>query len=177
MIYAMQKNIIGLSGFARAGKDTAAAYYVSLGYEKRAFADPLRIEAMKVPEWRQKVEEFGYEEAKTRFPFIRQTLVDIGQAAREIEPLIWVDLAFGIHHDGYQNLGPIKGPTVFSDVRNANEANAIRSAGGIVIMIKRNGIGPANSTEAETIQRIVADYVVENNGTIDELWARLSGKI
>ncbi len=168
-------SIIGICGYARAGKDTLAAYFVSKGYEKRCFADGVRQVARADLHWRMLVDTYGYEDAKDKHPYVRQKLVEIGQSAREVCPDIWIRLVFGDPvPEQFKDIGgrgAISGPTVISDVRNANEADRIRAAGGKIIMIVRRGVGPANDTEAETIAKVVPDIILENNGTIDELWA------
>jgi hypothetical protein len=43
--------LVGITGFAGSGKDTAAQALLNQGYERRAFADPLRIGLLGVDPW------------------------------------------------------------------------------------------------------------------------------
>ena len=166
-------SIIGICGYARVGKDTMAAYFVSRGYEQRSFADGVRQVARRDFQWRHLVDTYGYETAKQKHPYVRQKLIEIGQVARAVCPDIWIRIAFGDpvpdQFADIEQRDAIRGPTVFSDVRNANEAARIHVAGGKIILLTRAGIGPLNDAERE-IEQIVPDVTVKNDGTIGDLW-------
>jgi hypothetical protein len=61
---------------------------------------------------------------------------------------------------------------VFTDVRFPNEAAAIDRKGGHVIRLERPGASIAEQYHASE-QILQADYVVQNDGTIDDLHRKL----
>jgi hypothetical protein len=137
--------LVGLVGYAQAGKDTFAGY---LGYQRLAFADPLKQLALACnpPVYnmglRYYVETDGWEFAKSEVPGVREFLQDLGVGARDIlDPDIWVKAAFA-KYDPSQ-------PTVFTDVRFPNEIAAIRERGGAIVRIDRVGHAPVNSHVSE----------------------------
>jgi hypothetical protein len=169
--------VIALCGYAQSGKDTAAEALVARGWKRRAFADPIRELAWKINPiicenftLRMLVGEHGWDKAKITYPRIRKYLQDIGQGVREIvgdgawitasELRIWDSVEQGV---------------VITDCRHPNEAEFVRSVfHGEVVRIQRPGNGPANSHISETaIDDISADYTIINDGTPEELQAKL----
>lgn len=158
--------IVGLAGYARAGKDTAGTYLVGhFGFQRRSFADTLRAVLLAtdpmVPAGRHAtvrgdapsfvplhhlVDMFGWEEAKATEPDsaygVRALLQRLGTDAgrRHLGENVWVDAA----------MRDLPERTVFTDVRFPNEADAIRAAGGKVVRIVRPGTGPVNDHPSET---------------------------
>lgn len=65
---------------------------------------------------------------------------------------------------------------IISDVRRLDEAKAIKDLGGILIKIERPGY--SNLTDSKThiseseISKIQPDFLIENNGTIPELYTK-----
>lgn len=59
---------------------------------------------------------------------------------------------------------------IITDTRFENEAQAIKSHGGIVIRVNRPGIGPTNGHASEVgLEGYDFDYVITNDGTINDL--------
>jgi len=143
-------------GFAGAGKDTAALALVSLGWRRVAFADSLK-DLAKHFGWNGKKDESG-----------RRLLQDLGMAARKYDPNFWI----------YQVMKEIKAvspafakiPRVWTDVRFRNEADFVRSRGGIIIRIVRPSLKSDDQHESELSQiNIDADTTVVNDGTEQDL--------
>jgi len=166
--------IIGLAGYARSGKDTVAGLLGRAGYERRAFADPLREAALAldplIPTLSRPqrlsliVARYGWEHAKTEFPEVRRTLqvlgTDVGR--RIFGDNVWVALAFADLDETAR--------VVFADVRFPNEARAIRARGGEVWRVERSGFGPINRHPSETaLDDWRWDRVIRNDGTVDDL--------
>lgn len=154
-------SIIGLAGYAQSGKDTAARYLAERGYERRAFADGVRVLCRKTdPILDRYVAERGWEEAK-RDPTTRQYLQSVGLACRDVfGPDVWVDLA----------LKGLPALTVVTDVRFPNEADAIRERGGVIWRIIRPDTGPVNGHVSETAMTDYrVDRIVRNSGTPADL--------
>lgn len=172
--------LIGLSGWARSGKDTAAEYLVEQkGFTRVAFADPLRealyrlnplIEVQGFPgaRLRQMVDLAGWDELKAASEDVRGLLQRMGtEVGREmIRDSIWVDLAM----KKADSLDFV----VITDVRYPNEAEAIRDRGGILWRIQRPYLGPANTHPSETaLDEYKFDAVVENNGFVEDLHEKI----
>lgn len=183
--------IVGFSGFARSGKDTAVEYLVrEHGFTRIAFADKLRdfLYALNpvvcanyehhglVPTSgylgpvystvQEEIDKSGWDGYKSG-PFsddIRRLLQRLGtEAGRQtLWDTIWIDAAL----NGLDSHGKY----AVSDARFFNEFDAIRDAGGQVWRIERPGIGPANdhASEMEAIDYPHFEGVLYNDSTIEE---------
>ena len=179
--------LIGLSGYARSGKDEAAKVLVEeYGFKRIAFADKLRdflyalnpvvsagfdddleLEMVYLTSVIDEVGWDGYKETEYG-PEIRRLLQRLGtEAGRQtLWDSIWIDAAL---HD----LDP-NGNYVVTDVRFPNEAAAITERGGRLVRIIRDGVGPANMHASETS---LDDYPfmhgLRNEGTLEEFRANV----
>jgi hypothetical protein len=170
-----RKMIIGLSGWARAGKDTVADHLVdSFGFVKLSFATPMREALVRLnpmirvagypTELASAVRLMGWENLKSESPDVRGLMQRLGtEVGREMfGDDFWVKAAINAIPEGAN--------VVFSDVRYPNEANAVRALGGKVWRVYRDGIGPANG---HTSENALGDYSfdagVENFDTLEEL--------
>lgn len=153
--------IIGLSGYAQAGKDSVGRVLVQMyGFERIAFADVLREVLYRLnPVVRHSdgrisrvaklVDKIGWDQAK-QWSEVRKLLQRLGtEAGREVLGQdVWVNAALAQIKPG--------GKYVITDVRFPNEADAIKAAGGEVWRILRRGepgapgTGPANDHPSET---------------------------
>ncbi len=180
-------NIIGVSGYARTGKDELAAVLVEeYGYIRVGFADKLRdmlyalnpiVQAEFGFEFRDSwhgpafimlqevIDTYGwdgYKESEFKEE-IRRLLQRLGtEAGRQtLWDSIWVDAAFA-------KLPP-DAKVVVTDCRFKNEADAIRDRGGLLVRIHRPGIGPINDHISEIgLDKYPFDYHIDNDGTLDE---------
>lgn len=168
---------IGISGYARTGKDTIADHLVAqYGYTKESFATPMREALYRLnPDIRdmtglvmrvqQVVELAGWEGAKSHTPDIRGLMQRMGtEVGREMfGEDFWVDAAIGRVPDGSK--------VVFADVRYPNEADAVRSLGGEVWRVSRDGFGPANDhTSENAMDNYKFDKTFSNGDTVDLLY-------
>ena len=163
---------IGLSGYARSGKDTVGQILVEKhGYRRASFADKLKELALLVNPiigndgvaLLDMVELYGWESAKDAHPEVRRLLQAIGTGVRDIVgPNTWVDLAMRNLPDGSK--------VVFTDCRFPSEADAIRAAGGTLWRIERPGFGPVNGHISETaLDDHEFNVVIPNKYTLDFL--------
>ncbi|MFD3904129.1 hypothetical protein HXS80_15905 [Streptomyces sp. CB04723] len=176
---------IGLIGLARSGKDTVGARLRQrYGYQRVAFADPLKRAALSVDPfvttWARStgpqpvrlsevVQVHGWDEAKTAYPEVRRVLQHIGQTVRELDPDFWVRAAFPAI-DAASRLGL---PVVVTDVRYENEAQALTDRGFSLVRVTRPGAGLADGTGQHRSETELADYptalTISNTGTLGDL--------
>lgn len=174
--------IIGISGYAKSGKDTVANHICKhYEFEKAAFADVLRqclfalnpvVSSMEYPALRYKraIAIFGYEDAKNRFPEIRKLLQLMGtEIGRNIlGEDVWVNALFNklsIHSKNY----------VISDVRFPNEFDAVKANFGLMVRVDRPEYGPVNDHPSEiALDEHKFDCYLDNNGSIDNFHKQIN---
>jgi hypothetical protein len=175
--------IIGVSGWARAGKDTVANHLVNnFGFVKMSFAEPMREALVRLnpmirvgghsTELASAVRLMGWENLKSESPDVRGLMQRLGtEVGREMfGEDFWVKAAINAIPDGAK--------VVFSDVRYPNEANAIRARGGQVWRVYRDGIGPANSHSSENaMSDYLFDTEVKNFDTLEGLNSIVNGLV
>lgn len=169
--------VVGLTGYAGAGKDAAAAGLVAEGWTRQAFADPVRSMALAIDPLIQGashidslswfVKQGGWDTAK-RIPDVRRFLQRLGTDGVRVHlgADAWVQ-AFELARDRRAN-------TVAPDVRFPNEADHIRRMGGIVIRIDRPSVGPVNGHVSENVDSLQVDATVVNDRSVDELRWRVA---
>lgn len=172
--------IIGLSGYARSGKDTVGDILVANhGFQRASFAAKLKEFALAVNPivgdangegfytLKGLVDYGGWEGAKKN-PEVRRLLQCIGtEAGRNVlGENIWVEAATKNVHPSFS--------IAFTDCRFPNEAKAIENLGGVVWRIVRPGTQPVNAHPSETA---LDDWhfaaTLPNTGTIDDLVERV----
>lgn len=175
--------IVGLSGYARSGKDTFADILVEeYGFTRIAFADTMRnflyvLNPMVKPRYERSfsalVPDQRLQDVIDRFTWDGYKATPYGKEIRElmqrlgtecgramISDTVWIDAA----------LKGISGNVVVTDVRFPNEAYAIEETyDGRVLRINRPGVGPANDHPSETSLDDHDFYqVIENDGTLED---------
>ena len=155
----MSSRIIGITGHARNGKDTAGGLLVSeYGFTRVALADAVRSMALAIDPYvsggnirlHHMVNNLGWEESK-KAPEIRRLLQAIGtEGVRDhIGVDSWVRAA-------KRTIDETPGPVVVTDIRFPNEADAIHEWGGDLWRVVRinpdgsaydNGIGSEHASE------------------------------
>lgn len=190
--------IIGITGKAQSGKDTACRIVQLINtvdydcacsegegekyildnvdkilpmtymWEKHAFADKLKECAstiLGVPRFMFESGEF--KESFTSLPLSnkegepmtnREFLQYFGtEVGRSIDKDLWIKaLMYSYGRDKESHW-------IIPDVRFPNEADAIRSAGGVLWKIERDGSGAGNHISEKLIDDIKVDLVIENN--------------
>lgn len=163
--------IVGISGYARAGKDTIGEVLIQNGYRRASFADYIREALYRLNPWvitgetvAELVDDKGWEGLKPTHPEVREMLQRLGaEVGRSmLGEDVWVNLTF-------QNL-PDGAKIVVTDCRFPNEAAAIKKMGGEMWRVERKGFTPANAHISETaLDSWTFDESFENNGTIEEI--------
>lgn len=173
--------IVGISGFAGAGKDTAGIALAKLGWKRHSFADPLRescsiVTGVPVSIFNDcELKNVPRDDLYGKTP--REVLQLMGTEGWRtlISKNIWVD-AF------LKQAAKSDSPGVYTcDVRFINEAEAIRNAGGILIHISRPGKDkPEFLHQSETEIPVVmnmAHCIIQNNSTPMDLENSILGTI
>jgi dephospho-CoA kinase len=179
--------IIGISGKAGSGKDTAAkmleVLYANpdISYEDFAnrryknfadiqvvhFADILKetVQALfGIGEWETNTQEGKKTTISWIGKTVRELLQGVGQGLRDaIDPNLWVKALFA-NVEGWSNY-------IIADVRYPNELEAIKERGGILLRIDRNGAGAGNhSSETALDDYREWDFHIGNNGSMEDLF-------
>ena len=157
--------LIGLTGFARSGKDTFFKFanliysnIKSFECQRFAFADELKKECDQF--LLDNVGISAWTDNDLEKNVIRPFLVTYGtHVRRKLNPNCWIDK---IKDDVlyWINTG---NTAIITDVRYLNEVQWIKSMGGNVVNISRVGVGPANveeSEQAELMQSYI-DHAIE----------------
>lgn len=174
----MTAPLIGITGYARSGKDTFAARLTEAhGFAKASFAQPVKDAALRLDpliptrddfpvneRLSRVVSRYGWEVAKDDFPEVRRTLQRLGtDAIRTLDPDFWVRMAVG-------KLDPAQ-PTVFTDVRFPNEADAILASGGHLVRVQRPGweLGTERHPSETAMDNYEVQWTILNQGTVADL--------
>ncbi len=168
--------LIGLTGRAGAGKDTAANYMAEVHrFMPVAFATPLR--QMLEVGFGLTTEHFTTANKNTVIDWLgrspRQLMQTLGTewGRSHVGSTVWVDLAA-------RELDSLDGlDVVFTDVRFENEAAMIRERGGVLIRLAR-ATAPVHSHVSEAgIKLQQFDREIHNNGPLFQLYDQLDAII
>jgi len=172
--------VIGLSGYARSGKDTVAKILIEqFGYKRIAFADAIRDAMYELNpivtgspraghvHLADYVDELGWEEAKNH-PEVRRLLQVFGTEVgrKYFGENVWVEKALGNAEPGDK--------IVVTDVRFPDEAREIKNLFGEVWRIDRPSIVAANDHISENaLDNWVFDEVIDNSNDLQMLEYRI----
>jgi len=164
------KTLIGVAGFKRSGKDTVGLFlkeFLEESYCFIAFADTVKAIASRITGI--PVSDFYSDEYKDTFnavagitPRLAMTKVYDG-----LKPVFGDDLFIKPVKRAWEATN--KKVMVITDVRYENEAEWIRSVGGVILHVQRPGAGPSEHSSERGIAVNPADYVLRNDGSLDDL--------
>ena len=190
--------LIGLTGHAGAGKDSAAAVLCAGGWHSIAFADALRLEVTAAwgidqrlltdrkhkdfpaldlcaggaanTSWLRWVSVNAISLIEPRSP--RWVMQQWGSFRRHADPLHWVRaVAYWVCYQRQHGCDRL----VVTDVRLANEVTILRGLGGRIARVHRPGLPglPADTAghESEAHTHIAADADIHNDGDLAALSA------
>lgn len=175
--------IIGLSGYARSGKDTVADHLISTyNFSRHSFAASMKeamyrlnpivhSDSIGTFRYQSLVDVYGLDKVKDDYPEVRRLLQVFGtEVGRDMfGENFWVDLVL-------DNLRSFH--TVISDVRFVNEADAIRNQGGVIWRVNRSGIGPVTGHSSEiALDQYNFDAVLNNDSDILSLYKQVDSLI
>jgi hypothetical protein len=184
-------NLIGLTGKKGSGKDTIAIKLKEYAYQQYAFADPLKrgIQQLFDLSDEQLYDETMKETVDSRWGVKpRQLFQVIGTEIFQhtihqhldlkIPPQHhWTFLFEQWYHKKIQENPNIK--VVVSDIRFPHELDCIRALGGKIIKIVRpeanlNLDQHSSETLIDKMPTEKIDYLIENNGTLEDLYDNLT---
>jgi len=167
--------LIGITGKARSGKDSAARHlFERYAFTRVAFADPLKLAAQSA--FGLTMEQTfldAYKDQRNEYWGMthREIFQKMGVGLRDLfGPEIWIKRWFL----PYRLLAKTD-DIVVPDVRFDDEADVIRSLGGTIVHLARpNLISPLSScaqahVSEDGITTRDTDALIINNGTLDEL--------
>lgn len=163
--------LVGIHGAARSGKGETAKYLKKFhAFKEDSFADPIRrffidLLALKgmdeLDEIKSAEEPLDILGGKT----LRYAMQTMGTdwARNTLSDSLWIDTCLG-RVKKYER-------AVISDVRFDNEAQAVKDAGGFIIMTRRPNVeikGSSHPSEAG-IDLSFIDYYVDNDACLEHL--------
>lgn len=150
--------LIGISGKAQSGKDTAGEFLVNKYEFKRvASADALKRIARNIFGWDAVKDEKG-----------RKFLQDLAMAVRGYDKDYWIRVT--LQEINSQRTRNKVENFVITDVRFENEAKYLKEQGAILVRINRPDIllyDHVSETELDNYEGF--NFVLENNSTIKDL--------
>jgi len=187
---------LGLAGQLFCGKDTAADYlcdklnltdhyghWIRKGFAhavKKVFMDTFNVDWEFVEKWKRIADPPpGF------IKNVRESLIFIGDGFRQMQPNIWIELAFR----------DLRYHQIISDVRYVNEVKKIRQEGGLSILMWRPGF--ENDIKNDSEQQLMPfintlramkpvpegvldckldipfDIFLVNDGSIEDLYAKI----
>lgn len=184
--------LIGLVGLIGSGKDTVADRLVQKhGFQRDSFAKSLKDAVASIfgwdremlegqtkesRQWREQPDKFWSEKFNKEIT-PRWILQHFGTEVCRGTMLdsIWID-SFVARYKG--------NATVISDTRFVNEIKIIRNQGGKIVLIKRGDVPSREEMQASGAHQsewdwigCKFDYVIENDGTLDELYQKVDAVI
>lgn len=163
--------ILALSGPAGSGKSTAAAFLQDKGYTLVKFAGPLKAMCRAIGlgdehiEGNLKERPLDWLQGKSPRQFMQMLGTEFGRDC--IGTHFWVGLWERAALEVLDNGGRV----VCDDCRFANEADAVRKLGGVVVrLVGRGGLAGAHASESMDWE---ADATLQNCGAIPDLHGEL----
>lgn len=167
--------LVGFTGRAGSGKDTAANYLKQkYPFKSVAFADPIRAGMRAM---------IGLEDKHFAHPDKEVVLPELGKSPRQmmqtlgtewgrvtVNEDIWLILAGKkiqeFHEQGYG--------AIITDVRFENEAAWVRKNGGLIVHVLRDTAGTPHVHASEAgVKASAIDYIIYNNRTLEDLYANV----
>ena len=174
------------------GKDTLGKFFIErYKYKHITFAQPLKEmiqnvfsitkEQLNEPILKEEKDEYWQVSPRQMMQFIGTELFrdQMKNLIPNIEEDVWIKiLERKIMKDVEENKGKDnENKYVITDVRFKNEINFIRKNNGIIIKMYRNVDNKIDEHKSENeVEEMDYDYLVENNGTIEELYDNVKDK-
>lgn len=172
--------LIGLTGRAGSGKDTAGLYLAErYGFVEASFAEPIREMACMLAEHVGLYHSWVTEPSMKNLPMpgfafsARQLMQRIGtEAVRTLDPNAWIT-ALARHVGLGEGMTPVHDRIVITDVRFPNEAAWLELNAGHLLRLQRTAAAPVAEHESERHIDAFKALDVDNDGTLHQLHTRL----
>ena len=162
-------SVIGLAGYRRSGKSTIADTLAEHDWLHDSFAAPIRQSMCLILGIEMRDLEAVKEEPQRVLggctPREIMQMFGTEWMRGHCGPDVWV-LALDARIKPFLRAGR---NIVISDVRFANEAEYIRSIGGEVVWVEREGCGPSEHRSEQGLPPHLIDHRVENDGDLARL--------
>jgi hypothetical protein len=167
--------LIGFLGRKRVGKDTCADFLCNkYNFSKLSFATPIKDicriifgfdEEQLYGDSKENIDEYWKVSPRSMFQYIGTDIFrkDIQKMIPGIREDFWVKRLEKAYYNEIINNDLV----VVADVRFQNEIDKIRELGGIVIKLEKDD--KINDDYENFIDDLEGDYLVGNNGSIEEL--------
>ena len=166
--------LIGLTGHAGSGKDTVRTMLEREGFVGLAFADPIRSMI------RELLTSAGIDDAYIDERTLKETIIpELGVSYRHMAQSLGTEWGRNLRRDFWLRITAAfvvdqmnAGEThcVISDVRFANEAEWVRSKGGQIWRIHREGLASVRPHVSESgVDSIKPHRTIHNNGSTADL--------
>lgn len=174
--------IVGLGGYATAGKDAVADVLVGYGWKKTYMSKPLEKALLTLDPivgcgysycdcrmtYSELHAEVGYDESK-KVGEVRRLLQTLGTEVgrKQFADDLWVRLAFAEVDRLHGTAGH---DVAITGIRFPNELEALHARGGVAVWVDRPGTKPANAHPSEHTLRVRDfDHVIRNDGDLEDL--------
>jgi hypothetical protein len=175
--------IIGLLARSRSGKDTVADYiitnYKSYNIVKRRLAGPIKNAVKEL--YGLNDDDLESDTKDIHIPQFncspREIMVQITKTVMELSGVdFFTNRLYDIIESGSSGQSGQSEITIIPDIRYQHDIDRIHKNNGIIIKIERNIQNIIYSNE-NNIENMEADYVIVNNGTLDELYTQINNII
>ena len=148
---SLDYKIIGIGGNARSGKDTLGSYFVKIladqGIKAKTYSFANKLKKSVDDFLIREIGISAFTEDEGEKKIIRPFLVFWGtDIMRKINDNVWVEKIEPLMYDSHVN--------IITDLRFINELNWIKEHKGLSVLIKREGIEPANEYEKTNNEKI-----------------------
>jgi hypothetical protein len=154
-------NLIAFAGYAREGKDAAAAKLISIGWNRVAFGDIIKSQIDSLVK-----QHLGF-----------SAFTEIDSEKRQIRPILeqWGEVNYdGVMREFFNTL-PRR--AVNTRLVRLREAREWIKRGGIILRVRRPNIDPATEWERDRLKELYDGGVIHdtiiNDGTIEQLHNRV----
>lgn len=161
--------LIGISGKAYSGKDTMGKYLINkYNFKRKASADALKRIARNIFGWNGVKDEKG-----------RRFLQELATTVRNFDPDFWINIV--LNEIKQESLSSKNSKYVITDLRYKNEAELLKSLGGMLIRVEGSytnmtTISPdlaIHTSEIDLDNYNNFDYVLKNNTSFENLYKNL----
>lgn len=152
--------ILGLTGFAGVGKDSAASYLEDycqvheIPFQKLKISDAIKQQIYSWPKYQAFLKKTGIRaetEDRAEKALVRPLIEEFGALYRNRNPYHWIDVCLGQWNK--------VGITAIADLRYDLEALMVRVRYGRIIRLTKTGVQPASDEEMSSIAKIEANEV------------------